>query len=50
MTAIAGGLPSLSVAMMSETLVSVASSTGASSSPSRWARSRTWAMASSPEI
>ena len=50
MTAMAGGFSSDSVARMSETLVSVASSTGASSRPSRWARSRTWAMASSPEM
>ena len=49
-TAIAGGLSSESVARMSETLVSVASSTGASSSPSRCARSLTCAIASSPEI
>ena len=50
MTAMAGGFSSDSVARMSETLVSVASSTGASSSPSRCALRRTWAIASSPEI
>ena len=45
-----GVLPSESVAMMSSTAVSAASSTGASASPSRSARSRTCAIASSPEI
>ena len=45
-----GGLPWLRVAMMSSTEVSAASSTGASASPSRSARSRTCATASSPEM
>ena len=42
--------PSDSVATMSSTEVSAATSTGAAASPSRSARSRTWATASSPEI
>ena len=45
-----GGLPSDSVAMMSSTEVSAASCTGALASPSRAARSRTCATASSPEM
>ena len=50
MTISRGVLPSDSVAMMSSTEVSAASSTGASRRPSRSARSRTCATASSPEI
>jgi hypothetical protein len=42
--------PSERVETMSSTEVSAASCTGASASPSRSARSRTWAIASSPEI
>jgi hypothetical protein len=49
-TASAGGRPWLKVAMMSSTFVSAASSTGASASPSRSARRRTCATASSPDI
>ena len=50
MTTRRGVLPSDSVAMMSSTAVSAASSTGASRRPSRSARSRTCATASSPEM
>ena len=50
MTIRRGVLPSDRVAMMSSTEVSAASSTAASRRPSRSARSRTWATASSPEI
>jgi hypothetical protein len=45
-----GTLPSDTVAMMSSTEVSEASSTGASRRPSRSARRRTCATASSPEM
>ena len=48
-TASAAGACS-SVATMSARLVAAASSTGDFSSPSRRARMRTWAMASSPEM
>ena len=39
-----------SVATMSRTMVAAASWTGASPTPSRSARSRTWSSASSPEM
>ena len=45
-----GTAPSDSVDTMSSTDVSAASCTGASDKPSRSARSRTWATASSPEM
>ncbi len=50
MTISRGVLPSDSVAMMSSTAVSAASSTVACDNPNRSARSRTWATASSPEM
>jgi hypothetical protein len=46
----AGGAPSPSVVNMSRTEVAAASWTGAEPRPRRRARSRTWSVASSPEI
>ena len=49
MTTSLGTGPEDNVVRISSTLVSAPSSTGASESPSRCARIRTWAVASSPE-
>ena len=50
MTTTSGASLPSSVAAMSRTDVAAARPTAASAWPSRWARSRSWSMASSPEM